>query len=683
MVTQQQSSSMRCRRELQLPDPESALTQPGPPGTIGRFNLPKPPAPPATAVFAAIERRPTARVSCPVTEPLPHTLEAKMTLLADCQLCQGLSETELRAVAEKAVVHLASSGEVVCRESEACEKLFVVVHGRVKLTHDEDLPGSPTALQLLGIRSSGEHFGETALLTGTPRLSTAVASMDTVLFAWDRGTVLEFLMRWPQWGVNLSHALGYRIHASARRTPVSTPGNTARRPRSHAVQVAALAYGSELGRSFIRRLATVLRENDTNVALLTATSETSADATSPTIQVKPGELRQALAESDFVLIEVAQEALAAEQAPLLGQCEELWWLLDRTCYDAETARLRQFRENVPEANCPIRLVWLLEAGEHLAPPIPAGLGLTPPDFKVVMQEGIGPGSIQQGLVRLVRHLHGKRVGLALGGGGARGLAHLGVVKALNEAGVTVDLMAGTSSGALTGLPIAAGWPPDMAIEEFTKALTPARLLRALPQGSYWYLWLMFRTGAWDRMLRRYCGQITLDQLLLPLHIVSADLVSGQQVVRSAGDAVSAVLESINFPPVGTPILRDGQALVDGGLLNNLPADVLPPLGADVVLAVDVVAQLRPEFVGNQPDTPQAAMRGAGMFRTLLRANEVQDHALAALRRHTIDVLIAPDTSSYEFSDFTQGFGLAEAGYLTGQKSVPQIREILRDLGIPG
>ncbi len=297
------------------------------------------------------------------------------------------------------------------------------------------------------------------------------------------------------------------------------------------------------------------------------------------IQVDPAVLRGALAQHDFVVIQVSQDSLANAPAPLVGQCEELWWLMDRSAQDSATQLLRQFRQQTRET-CPVRLIWLLDEAMKLAPPAPAGLGLAQPDYKVVLTEGTGPGSMQQGIVRLVRHLYGKRVGLALGGGGARGLAHLGVMKALNEAGITVDLMAGTSSGALMGIPITGGWAPDQAVEEFCQALTPAWLLRALPQGSYWYLWLMFRTGAWDRMLRRYCGQISLEQLLLPLHVVSVDLVQGEQVVRSTGDAVSAVLESINFPPVGAPILRDGQALVDGGLLNNLPADILPALGAD-------------------------------------------------------------------------------------------------------
>ncbi len=177
-----------------------------------------------------------------MTSPHPHTIEARVSLLAGCQLCQGLSEQEITAVAQQAEVRLASSGEVICQQGETSELLFVVVHGRVKLTHECPQGG----LKLLGFRSYGEHFGETALLTQTPRLSTAVASMDTVLLTLHRTSVQELLAVSPQWSANLSRALGCRIHAS------SSMGD--RRPSSHAVQVVALAYGTEQDQKLIHRL---------------------------------------------------------------------------------------------------------------------------------------------------------------------------------------------------------------------------------------------------------------------------------------------------------------------------------------------------------------------------------------------------------------------------------------------
>ena len=107
--------------------------------------------------------------------------------------------------------------------------------------------------------------------------------------------------------------------------------------------------------------------------------------------------------------------------------------------------------------------------------------------------------------------------------------------------------------------------------------------------------------------------------------VTVDLVQVRTVVRRQGDAVHAILESINLPIVSKPILRDGMALVDGGVLNNLPADVLAESGVDFVVGVDVSSRVRNEFAGNRPDMPTARMRNASALDTLFRIFESQAH----------------------------------------------------------
>ena len=111
---------------------------------------------------------------------------------------------------------------------------------------------------------------------------------------------------------------------------------------------------------------------------------------------------------------------------------------------------------------------------------------------------------------------------------------------------------------------------------------------------------MFRFGMWDRMLRPYFHDWTLEQLLMPCSAVAVDLVTGRQVVRDKGDAVDALLESINLPVISRSICRDGMALVDGGVLNNLPADVLAGKGCDFIVGVNVSAKLSQQFAGNHP-----------------------------------------------------------------------------------
>jgi predicted acylesterase/phospholipase RssA len=191
---------------------------------------------------------------------------------------------------------------------------------------------------------------------------------------------------------------------------------------------------------------------------------------------------------------------------------------------------------------------------------------------------------------------------------------------------------------------------------------------------------MFRTGAWDRMLRPYLGDTRIEQLQIPFFTVACDLVSGQAVVRDRGDAINAVLESINFPPVARPILRDGMALIDGGVLNNVPADILPEQGADLIVGVDVTARLRQRFARNTPATSTEQMRRPGVIETLWRVTEVQDYNISNLRTGSlVDLMICPDTSGFDFVDFSQGIPLAEMGEAAAEEAIPQLRQMLEDL----
>jgi predicted acylesterase/phospholipase RssA len=263
--------------------------------------------------------------------------------------------------------------------------------------------------------------------------------------------------------------------------------------------------------------------------------------------------------------------------------------------------------------------------------------------------------------------------LALGGGAARGLAHLGALKALDREGIHFDLVAGTSSGALMGMAYCGGWRPDVALEELQRVLTPAKLFRAVPGGLRWYLWSNYRRSAWETMLRPYLGETRLEQLQVPLSVLAIDLIQGVQVVRDRGDAINALMEGINLPYLSRPIMRDGMALVDGGVLNNLPADVLPERGADFVVGIDVVAKLPPDFGG------LGGSKQPRILETLLRVTEVQAFGTAALRGNSIDLLITPDTSAYEFADFSRAKELAELGEKAALDVLPQLKQLLAEL----
>jgi predicted acylesterase/phospholipase RssA len=281
--------------------------------------------------------------------------------------------------------------------------------------------------------------------------------------------------------------------------------------------------------------------------------------------------------------------------------------------------------------------------------------------------------------RLVHFLRGVRIGVALGGGAARGMAHLGVLNALDQNGIVADVIAGTSVGAMTGVFYSAGLDCDYLASNFAADLKPPWIFRHLPSGGYWYLLYNYRSGQFDTKLRKYLHEWKLEQLAVPCLSVTADLVSGQAVIRDRGDAVQAILESINLPMLSAPICRNGQVLIDGGVINNIPADVLTSRGCNFVIAVSVTAKIAREFGANTPDTPTYSMRIPSNLRTLLRTVEVQNFNRNAIGVRPADVVIEPEVIDFDLSEFMRARELFAVGEQAALGQIPRIQELLARL----
>lgn len=176
-----------------------------------------------------------------------------------------------------------------------------------------------------------------------------------------------------------------------------------------------------------------------------------------------------------------------------------------------------------------------------------------------------------------------RIGIALGGGGARGGAHLGVLLELERLGIRPDLMTGTSIGGLIGAFYAAG-VPVVEIGRFLQRMTLANALALAPTANPQALTLNHRFA---QMIEQMIGRPTFDELDHPLALVAVDLHTQQEVVLDDGDVVEAVLATTALPVLLPPVQRDEHLLIDGGLLNNTPFDVARARGATHTIAIDL------------------------------------------------------------------------------------------------
>lgn len=182
--------------------------------------------------------------------------------------------------------------------------------------------------------------------------------------------------------------------------------------------------------------------------------------------------------------------------------------------------------------------------------------------------------------------HGK-VGLALGSGSARGWSHIGVIRALEEAGVTVDYIAGTSIGALVGAVYASGRIDllEDAVQQFSRKIILSLSDPVLPKSG-----LIDGVKIAD-FIHKYVLDEPIERLPLPLAIIATDLNTGDEVVLKEGNIIEAIRASISLPGIFKPVRKDNYLLVDGGLVNPVPVRTVREMGADFVIAVDLNCDL--------------------------------------------------------------------------------------------
>lgn len=174
-----------------------------------------------------------------------------------------------------------------------------------------------------------------------------------------------------------------------------------------------------------------------------------------------------------------------------------------------------------------------------------------------------------------------RLGLALGGGGARGAAHIGVLMELERLGIRPDLIVGTSIGGLVGALLSSGQTPQ-EMGAFFEQMNVNHLF-GVPSG------VRSLTGnrKLEQLLEKTMGRPTFADLPIPLAVVTVDLINRKEIVLDTGDLISAILATTAFPIVLPPVEREGLTLIDGGVLNNMPFDVARARGATHVIAVDL------------------------------------------------------------------------------------------------
>jgi len=256
--------------------------------------------------------------------------------------------------------------------------------------------------------------------------------------------------------------------------------------------------------------------------------------------------------------------------------------------------------------------------------------------------------------------HRPRLGLALGGGFARGLSHIGVLKVLVENGVDIDAVAGTSIGSI----VAAGFASGCTIQKMATAAAKIRW-------SSYARWTLPRLGfATNERLESLLYKIlpcrTFEQLNVPLTIVAADVTTGEEVIFREGELMMPLRASCSFPGLFVPIEYRGRLLVDGAVVNGVPVSALPPV--DVVVAVHI----RATSTGRRPSS---------LFEVVGESFRITQNLNQTSWRDLCDLAIEPELAGFRWDDFARTEEMIAAGEIAAQRALPALRQLLLERAV--
>jgi NTE family protein len=249
------------------------------------------------------------------------------------------------------------------------------------------------------------------------------------------------------------------------------------------------------------------------------------------------------------------------------------------------------------------------------------------------------------------------IGLALGSGGARGFAHLGVIKVLKDEGIPIHVIAGSSMGALVGSFYAAGIEMDRLYKLSTAFKRKYFLDFTVPK-------MGFITGKKVKeFIKVFTHGKNIEELTIPIGIVATDLLTGEKVVFKTGPVSNAVRASISIPGIFVPEKYMGRILVDGGVSDRVPISVAKELGADIVIGVDVSMVKRNAEINS-------------IYDVIMQSIDIMQNEIVENRQASADIMVRPPVEVFSSRAFTNIEEIIALGETETKKYLPQIKNVI-------
>jgi predicted acylesterase/phospholipase RssA/CRP-like cAMP-binding protein len=575
-------------------------------------------------------------------------------------------------------------GDVLYRQGEDADRMFVVIYGRLRMIA-RDAEGTETVLDEVG---RGDTVGWKSLLTGDMRSTTVYALRDSAVGVITRPLFESLGRRYPEVMTRLA-----RIALRRARHRDVTPSSL---HASDALSFAVLPAGTPPGgiplTAFAERLAPALAAGGATLHLSSARLEgligrpgiaqvEAGDSSEPMLAAW---LRRQEQSYNYVIYEADQA-----WSPWTERCLRM---ADRVLLVGQGASApvpTELDEQLARHSDSTTTELVLLQPDHASRP--SGTAAWLARYAAAGHHHIRLGC-RADFDGFVRRATGRGLGLVLGGGGARGFAHIGVLRALAECGIAVDLVGGTSMGAILSATFAMGLSYQDTMKLARQLASPLQLFDpTVPVVSF------FASGKVTRVLQRIYGDTQIEDLWMPCFCVSSNLTHAVAMIHRRGSLWQAVRASMAIPGVFSPILAEGDLLVDGCVLNNLPIDVMQRLNHDgPIIAVNVfpdVDLLRDYHFGPSVSGWQALINklnplrrqdgGAPLiFESLVRVLALNDVHQAKTKRGFADVYIRPPVEKYNILDFGAYAEIADIGYRSAMVALEDWKDLRRREGTP-
>jgi NTE family protein len=633
-----------------------------------------------------------------------------LDFLASIPIFSFFTRAELEAARPLFQEQVFNRNDAVVRIGEPGDTFYVVLEGELEVW-DASTPPRQT-----GTLRRGDYFGEMALLQEGKRTATVTVARRSHLLAIDKPAFDQLFLKRPK-------AIEYFARVLSKRLALVTRAERIRRATT------AIAVGSRAG---LKGKTLVAQSLARLLKRITATEVVSVEVRPPSEASQPGVLR--LASGEFArepgrwapsnendaptqlkialpadldrgaygdlmsnMVATLSESfsfivfdLGSHTTPLLESAsafaDVFVGVVDRGDEDAGPSDLRS-----------TKLYRVVNLFNPTSPPIPisssepfvipySGL-LSRPVAEASAFIADQPRAIPSlPLSRLAHRLLGTSIGLALGGGAAFGLAHLGVLKVLDDAGIPIDLVAGCSQGSIVAIGYAAGLPIAEMID-IARELGTRRNFLFASDPTFFLKPGILSGQRFVAIMRPYLkGKETFEQLLLPCRTVATDVQSGERVAIGSGRLELAYRASSSVPMVMAPVSDGRHVLVDGGVADPVPAEVAMEMGADITVAVNVVPPMKRgvetvlssfyrrlnafnplSYLGDAQDMPN-------LFDIVMNSMQILQYELGNFKAISADVLINPDLSDFTWIEYYRADELIERGIEAAQKALPLIEK---------